>query len=111
MVLSDHSSFEIKGRSMARRRPRQRAATLRKGIDCAWIGAFALSRQPVSVVAAFVERPLCPEATIFSRSLGAAMSDKSPQKDSAKKVGKSLKEKRASKKAKKETKANFLDKS
>jgi hypothetical protein len=39
------------------------------------------------------------------------MSNKSPQKDSAKKVGKSLKEKRAAKKAKKETKANFLDKS
>lgn len=39
------------------------------------------------------------------------MSDKSPQKDGAKKVGKSLKEKRASKKAKKETKTNFLDKS
>jgi hypothetical protein len=33
------------------------------------------------------------------------MSDKIPQKDSAKKVGKSLKEKRAAKKAKKESKS------
>lgn len=40
------------------------------------------------------------------------MSDKSPQKDSSKKVGKSLKEKRAAKKSKKEGKASaFLDKS
>ena len=38
------------------------------------------------------------------------MSDKSPQKDSNKKVGKSLKEKRAAKKSKKENKATFLDK-
>ena len=37
------------------------------------------------------------------------MSDKSPQKDSSKKAGKSLKEKRAAKKAKKDTKATFLD--
>lgn len=35
---------------------------------------------------------------------GATMSDKIPQKDSAKKVGKSLKEKRAAKKAKKDSK-------
>ncbi|GIH04219.1 hypothetical protein Rhe02_22860 [Rhizocola hellebori] len=52
----------------------------------------------------------CPEATAFFALKGAAMSDKSPQKDSNKKVGKSLKEKRAVKKAKKENKTDFLDK-
>ena len=49
-------------------------------------------------------RMICPKTNALTLFKGASMSDKIPQKDSAKKVGKSMKEKRAAKKAKKESK-------